>query len=158
MVLTHHTLKPPGQRPLKLGAGETPTLAPLAASGSGAVQEKERQRLAEIISRVNDLFEGDLTDDQLVSMNNVIKGRLLESAELIQQAANNTKAQFANSPTLSAEITNAIIDAFEAHTSMSTQALNSERVREGLREVLLGPAELYEALRSRGGGGQPSPS
>ena len=39
------------------------------------------------------------------------------------------------------------MDAFEAHTSMSNQALNSERVREGLKDVLLGPAQLYEALR-----------
>jgi type I restriction enzyme R subunit len=36
-------------------------------------------RTAEIIAKVNDLFEGDLTDDdQLVYVNNVIKGKLLE--------------------------------------------------------------------------------
>jgi type I restriction enzyme, R subunit len=34
---------------------------------------------------------------------------------------------------------------------MSTQALGSERVREGLRDILLGPAQLYEALRSKSG-------
>jgi type I restriction enzyme R subunit len=28
-------------------------------------------------------------------------------------------------------------------------ALESERVREGLKDVLLGPAELYEALREK---------
>jgi type I restriction enzyme R subunit len=33
-------------------------------------------------------------------VNNVIKGKLLESEALIVQATNNTKAQFANSPTL----------------------------------------------------------
>jgi type I restriction enzyme R subunit len=43
----------------------------------------------------------------------------------------------------------AIMDALEAHNTMSTQALASERVREGLKEVLLGPAQLYEALRAR---------
>ena len=45
---------------------------------------------------------------------------------------------------------NAIMDAFEAHTTMSSQALGSERVREGLKDTLLGPAQLYEALRARG--------
>jgi len=30
---------------------------------------------------------------------------------------------------------------------MSTQALESEVVREGLKAVLLGPGQLYEALR-----------
>ena len=41
----------------------------------------------------------------------------------------------------------AIMDALDAHSTMSTQALESETVREGLKAVLLGPAQLYEALR-----------
>ena len=44
----------------------------------------------------------------------------------------------------------AIIEAFEAYTTMSRQALDSERVRAGLKAILLGPAQLYEALRQRG--------
>ena len=42
---------------------------------------------------------------------------------------------------------NAIIGALEAHTTMSTQALESQRVQDGLRDVLLGLAKLYETLR-----------
>ena len=34
---------------------------------------------------------------------------------------------------------------------MSKQALDSERVRSGLKAILLGPAQLYEVLRERGG-------
>jgi type I restriction enzyme R subunit len=138
--------------PLTPGDGEAPKLAPITESGSGSVNEKEKARLTEIIERVNGLFEGQLTDDdQLVYVNNVIKGKLLESQELATQAANNTKAQFANSPTLSKEILNAVMDALAAHSTMSRQALESERVREGLKDVLLGPAQLYEALRERAG-------
>ena len=78
------------------------------------MQEKEKARLAEIITKVNDLFEGDLTeDDRLVYVNNVIKGKLLESMVLVQQAANNTKEQFANSPDLSKELLDAIMDALD---------------------------------------------
>jgi type I restriction enzyme R subunit len=36
-----------------------------------------------------------------------------------------------------------------AHTTMSKQALESEQVRDGLKNVLLGPARLYEALREK---------
>jgi len=148
--LTHHNLKSQGKQPLALGDGEGPKLAPLSEAGSGKINEKEKARLADIIERVNGLFEGELTDDdQLIYVNNVIKGKLLESEELITQAANNTKAQFANSPTLTTELINAIMDALAAHTAMSKQALESERVREGLKDVLLGPAELYEALRAK---------
>ena len=84
--------------------------------------------------------------DKLVYVNNVIKGKLLESETLKQQAANNSKEQFANSPDLKVELMNAIIGALEAHTAMSTQALGSEAVRNGLKDVLLGPAQLYETL------------
>ena len=114
------------------------------------MQEKEKALLDEIIAKVNTLFEGDLTeDDRLVYVNNVIKGKLLESKTLMQQAADNTKEQFSNSPDLSTELMNAIIDAFAAHSTMSKQALDSERVRNGLRDILLGPAQIYEALRER---------
>ena len=150
VTLTHHTLRDQGRRPLPLGGGDPPVLPPLTETGSGAVREKEKALLAEIIAKVNDLFEGDLTDDdRLVYVNNVLKGKLLESETLVEQAANNTKEQFANSPDLSAEIINAIMDAFAAHSTMSKQALDSPRVREGLKDVLLGPAGLYEALLER---------
>ena len=159
VVLTHHNLRNTGKRNLTLGGGESPALKPLTDSGSGSVQEKEKALLEEIISKVNDLFGADTTDgDKLVYVNNVIKGKLMESETLIQQAANNTKEQFANSPDLAQEILHAIMDAFTAHSSMSKQALESEKVRAGLKEVLLGPALLYESLRAKGMGSNESAS
>jgi type I restriction enzyme R subunit len=153
VILTHHNLKNRGKQGMPLGEGENPKLPPLTEAGSGTVQEKEKARLAEIIAKVNDLFEGELTeDDKLVYVNNVIKGKLLESHTLVQQASNNSKEQFANSPDLAKGILDAIMDAFSAHSTMSKQALESEKVRSGLKDVLLGPAQLYEALRARGEG------
>ncbi len=150
VMLTHHNLKAEGKRTLALVDGEYPKLTPMEGAGTGQVQEKETAYLAEIIAKVNDLFEGELSDDdQLIYVNNVIKGKLLESKTLVQQAANNTKQQFANSPDLSNELMNAIMDALAAHSTMSKQALESEKVRSGLRDILLGPARLYEALRER---------
>ena len=80
-------------------------------------------------------------------MNQVIRGKMLESEKLRQQAANNTKEQFANSPDFDQGLTDALIEALEAHTLMSSQALESAVIREGLKAILLGPAGLYEALR-----------
>ena len=68
---------------------------------------------------------------------------------LVQQAANDAKEQFANSPDLSYEMMNAIMDALAAHNTMRKEALQSERVRSGLRDILLAPAQLYEGLRER---------
>lgn len=150
--LTHHTLKSHGSRPMILTDGPTPTLGPITEAGSGMVQEKEKAHLYEIIERVNDLFQGELTDqDKLVYVNNVIRGKLLESETLRQQAASNTKEQFANSPDLKSELLNAIIGALDAHNAMSTQAINSEAVRDGLKDILLNHAQLYETLRGTEG-------
>ncbi|OYP28454.1 type I restriction endonuclease subunit R [Rhodopirellula sp. MGV] len=146
--LTHHNLKNRGKQKMNLREGETPQLEPLSAAGSGQVREKQTAYLSEIIEKVNDLFEGELTEnDKLVYVNDVLKGKLLESETLQQQARNNTKEQFANSPDLRTEILNAVMQALDAHTEMSTQALNSQTVQEGLRDILIGPSKLYEALR-----------
>jgi type I restriction enzyme R subunit len=150
VLLTHHNLKNRGKQAMPLGEGETPKLEPITEAGSGSVQEKEKAFLAEIIEKLNDLFGGDTTDqDQLVYVNHVLKGKLLESETLRQQAANNTKEQFANSPDLSSELLSAIMGALDAHTSMSTQALNSAAVQRGIKDILLNNAGLYETLRAK---------
>lgn len=152
VVLTHHTLKHRGKQPMTLGADGEYKLAPMDAVGSGSVQEKQQAYLAEIIEKVNGLFEGELTgDDQLIYVNGVLKGKLLENETLMQQAASNSKEQFGNSPDLRDALLHAIMDALEAHSTMSQQALGSERIREGLKDILLGPGQLYEALRARSG-------
>ena len=157
VVLTHHTLKSHGKQAMGLNADGSYKLPPMDAVGSGSVQEKQQAYLNEIIEKVNGLFEGELTDDdQLVYVNGVLKGKLLENETLMRQAASNSKEQFANSPDLKDAVMHAIMDALDAHQTMSTQALGSERVREGLRDILLGPAQLYEALRAKSGPGSPA--
>lgn len=125
---------------LPLGVGEAPgKLKPMTETGGGEVQDKIRALLSEIVAKVTDLFDGELTDDdRLVYVNNVLRGKLLESDVLMQQAMNHTKNQFAQSPDLNAALVSAIMDAFAANTSMSTQALNSTRVQSGLKDILLG--------------------
>ncbi|MEW9623108.1 hypothetical protein [Rhodanobacter geophilus] len=114
------------------------------------LQDKEKALLAEIIERVNGLFEGGISEgDKLVYVNGVIKGKLLENETLVQQAGSNSKEQFANSPDLGEALLHAIMDALEVHSSMSNQALGSERVRDGMKHTLLGPGQLYELLRAK---------
>ena len=97
--LTHHSVRNRGQQNLKLSDEDLPQLNPITEAGSGQVQEKEKARLSEIIARVNDLFEGELTDnDKLLYVDSVIKDKLLQSEILVKQATSNTKEQFAGSP------------------------------------------------------------
>lgn len=151
VVLTHHALRDKGRQAMPLNTGANPNLQPITDTGSGSVQEKEKALLAEIIAKVNDLFEGELTDgDKLVYVNHVLKGKLMESATLVQQAQANTKKQFEESPNLDQEMVNAAMDADAAFSAITRQVLASEKVRQRLKEILLGPAGLYEALREKG--------
>jgi type I restriction enzyme R subunit len=83
-------------------------------------------------------------------VNHVLKGKLLESPTLMQQAQANTKKQFEESPNLDQEILYAAMDSDSAFSAMTRQALESEKIRQRLKEILLSPAALYEALRKKG--------
>lgn len=148
--LTHYSLKGRGAAPMVLGDGDTPMLDPLTEAGSGSVQEKEKAWLREIIQMLNELFTGQFTDDdQLVYVRNVVLSKVLESAMLAHQANINSAEQFAGSPDLDSELLSAIMDALDAHTAMSTQALNSVTVRHGIKDILLNHLGLWERLRAK---------
>jgi len=150
VVLTHHHLRDLGTRTLDLQQGETIAIAGMAPGG-GSVQDKDKVELAEIIAKLNDLFSGELSDgDKVTYVRSVIRGRLMESPTLRQQAAANSKEQFANSPDFGTELMEAIIGALDAHQAMSSQALNSSTVRDGIKEVLLNHTNLWEDLREQG--------
>ena len=154
VTLTHHKLSDQGLRNLPLHAVNEKAadykLQPMTETGGGEVQEKQKLRLSEIIEKMNDLFEGDLTEGDQLSYFNTAFNKIAESEALIQQSCSNSKEQFSNSPDLRTELVNALMDAFAANSTMSRQALDSERVREGMINTLLGPGMLYEFLRSKG--------
>jgi type I restriction enzyme R subunit len=152
VVLTHHNLKNQGMKAMPLSEGDTPKLAPITEAGSGSVQEKQKVYMAELIDKLNDLFGAETTDqDKLSWVNGTLLGKVAESGMLQQQAQNNTKMQFANSPDLMPELQNAIIASYDAHTNLSKQALNSPAALHGLLDILLNHSQLYERLRSQAG-------
>lgn len=99
--------------------------------------------------QVGRVFEGALSEqDKLVYINHVIVGKLLESKVLQEQAAHNSKEQFAGSPDLKGALVNAAIDALDAHTLMSTQVLNDASVQAALMDILLNHVGLWDRLRA----------
>jgi hypothetical protein len=125
-------------------------LQPISETGTGQVQNQRKTLLDAIIAKLNYLFEGQLTDsDKLVYVNNVLKGQLLESELLQQQAASNSKEQFANSAELQSELTNSIINALDAHPAMASKALNNAALQLDFMDLLLNQAGLWEGLRER---------
>lgn len=70
-------------------------LEPMGDAGTGVGRDRTLEQLSAIISHLNDLFEGQLTDNDLVNYAYGVRDKLMESEELAQQAATNTKDQFA---------------------------------------------------------------
>jgi len=135
--LTHYKLIDNGKRHIKLdGAGEDDKLKPLTGIGTAKPRDPEQAFLSEIIVRMNDLFEGDLSDADLLSYAQHISGKMMENEILSQQAEANTKEQFASSPDFKDAMNNAVIGGLENYNEMAKQVLNNERIREELADIL----------------------
>jgi type I restriction enzyme R subunit len=152
VTLTHHKLSHRGERNLGLSDKDSPKLNPLTEIGSGTVREKQKAYLTEIISKLNEIYGTDTTDGDQLSHATTLNEKVLESTVLQKQATSNSKEQFANSPDLTSEIMNAIIDAMDVQADLSTKALNSPEMREGLKRIMLNQLGLYEKLRDRAAG------
>ncbi|GAB4200759.1 MAG: DEAD/DEAH box helicase family protein [Roseiflexaceae bacterium] len=150
--LTHYRLRDQGTRRLSLKEGEGDYgLASPGEVGTAEGRDPLRARLAEIIQRMNELFEGELSEADLLSYANHIRDKMLEHPALEQQARHNTKEQFALGD-FHRVMMETVVDGLENYQSMAGQVLGNERVREGLASLLLDI--VYEALRGRASAGR----
>jgi len=149
VVLTHHKLTNRGKKNLGLSEKDAPKLDPMQEIGSGEVREKQKAYLTEIIDQLNTLFGSETTEGDQLSYANTLVEKTLESEVLQKQAVNNSREQFANSPDLTNEILTAVMESMDAQTDLSTKALNSAAIREGLKQILLNHLGLYEKLKAR---------
>jgi len=101
-------------------------------------------RLREIIQKMNDLFEGELTDANQIHYIHGIRDEMLENPVLAQQAAANKRDQFAASPDFHEAMMTAVLNSYEKHKSMSEQVLRKDNVKAGLKEIL--KDLVYEAF------------
>jgi type I restriction enzyme, R subunit len=152
VVLTHHKLTSKGKAALSPDQSEGGKLKPLLDTGTGQVHDPEKVRLDEIIQRVNDLFEGDLTEEHRVKFYQTVEAAILASETLARQAQNNSEEQFGNSPDLRPIVTDAVIEAHSSFAEMSRQYLNDPGVQDGLIAALLKPGALWSKLQGRAAG------
>lgn len=106
-----------------------------------------RLELAEIIAKMNDLFEGDLTDNDLLALANHVGGKIMESEMLAEQAAANTKEQFGTSPDYKNVRLDCVADGLDNYQEIAKQVLNSSRVQKGCPRVCL--SWFIQGLRRR---------
>jgi len=147
VVLTHHHLKDFGLHELNLDEGENNPI-PTPEPGGGGVKDEEKVLLSEIIEKLNELFSGELTDgDKVAYVGTVIKGKLLESRTLQKQARKISKEELRRSPDLLLTSQDAYIDALEAHSLMSRQAIDNIYIQQNIINLLIDKFDLWEDLR-----------
>ena len=104
--------------------------------GGGAVaKDPQKELLSQVIGHMNALFEGELTDDDMLNYARTIKDKVLENSKVVEQVTNNTKEQamlggFADA------INDAVIESLDAHQNLATQVLGQDRIREGLANIV----------------------
>ena len=133
--LTHYRLQKLGEQKLDLASGELVKLSPASEAGSGQAPTEEQVRLGEIVTKMNDLFSGNLTEGDLVGYVTTIKSKLLENESLAAQAQSNTEQQFAMGD-FRAVLTDIIIEGQEAHNSIADQLLKDERIMGAMQGML----------------------
>ena len=132
---------------VKLALEQGPGLEPITAIGSGAIHEKHRSALEQIISKLNERF-GDKYGNAAVDLTiNHIVGKLAVDYELAQQAEANTAHQFAESPVLPKAFAKAVVEVRDEVPQLVDDMLGDIVLYSELSKAL--PAMLYDFLASR---------
>jgi len=109
-------------------------------SGGGAVaRDPEKELLSQIVGHMNALFEGDLSDEDMINYANTIKDKVMENSKVMAQVNNNSKEQ-AMIGGFAEAINSAVIESLDVHQGLATQVLGEDRIKEGFADV------VYELL------------
>lgn len=147
--LSHYRLKHLGQKDLALGStagGADALLHPVSEAGSGVGHDPARAKLQEIIARMNEVFEGEVTEADALTFAYGVRDKMLESPVLQQQAQHNSKEQFALGDFQQA-LTDAVLDSLDSYHDKAGQVLGNEKIREGFAAIVLDL--VYNAFAQR---------
>ncbi len=133
VVLTHYRLKDGDKQALSLKDAEEPVgMTALGEIGSALARDKESAYLHDIITRMNELFEGELSEGDALSYFNTLVSKGLENKTLARQAAVNPLAQFKVSPDLEPAMHDVVVECFEKNQTMTRQMLANADVLRGM--------------------------
>ena len=132
--LSHYKLHKQKQQNITL-VGDEVELDAIDSAGSAVAKDPEKELLSQILAHMNALFEGELSDKDMINYANTIRDKVLENKKVMQQVHNNTKEQ-AMMGGFSEAINDAVIDSLEVHKDLATQVLSQERIKKGLADIV----------------------
>lgn len=145
--LTHYRIQKQHEYSLDLETGQARVaLDPASEVGSGQAHSEEEAALSTVIERLNSLFEGNLTDSDMIAYVAQIKGRMIRDERLIHEANTNTQDQFALG-SVEQVMQDIVIESMDSYMNMANQVINKESVQKGLLEALI--PLVWEELRSQ---------
>ena len=133
--LTHYKLHKQKEESIKLSGEEE--LKNGGEQGSAVARDPEKEFLSKIVEKMNSLFEGNFTEDDVLSYARTISNKMKENDRVVQQVINNTKEQ-AMLGGFEIALNDAVIDSLDIHQNMATQVLSKDKVREGLADIVYG--------------------
>jgi type I restriction enzyme R subunit len=92
--------------------------------------------LLELIEQLNLIFEGDLSDSDLVNYAFAVRDKLLENEILRTQAQNNTKKQFDESDDLHEAILDAVDEQAKVNADLARQVMSDAKKRDEFMKLI----------------------
>ena len=146
VIMTHYHLSMGKSADLGLGSDQegNGSLRPVLSVGSGNAREPEKVSLSDLIKELNELFEGELTDNDVINYTNSIRDKVLESDTLRKQVKANTKDHLMVSPDFESEFTKAVIGQMDINKSLSEQILRDPEKKKRFSQLVVDL--IYKAL------------
>lgn len=140
LQLTHFRIY--GNEPTETGwsSGEPDALDPNTGSGGRDPRDRERAYLAQLIRKLNDAFDKEISDQDKVAFAVHVSEKVRDNATVMAQVRNNPMEQ-AMRADLPAAVTKAIVDALGSHQNMARRLLSDEVTRNLFLTV------VYEMLK-----------
>jgi type I restriction enzyme R subunit len=135
IALTHYKLHKQKEVSIKLEGEEE--LKNGGEQGTAVARDPEKEFLSKVVEKMNSLFEGDFTQDDVLSYARTISNKMKENDKVVQQVINNTKEQ-AMLGGFEIALNDAVIESLDVHQNMATQVLSKDKVREGLADIVYG--------------------
>ncbi|MDP0589951.1 MAG: type I restriction endonuclease [Candidatus Endonucleobacter bathymodioli] len=130
--LAHYQLHQQENTNMTLVGGEELT----ATIGGGATpKDPEKEFLSLILAKMNDLFEGEYTENDKINYFITLKDKMAEDTKTVDQIKNNSKEQ-AMQGGLKETLKTAAIDTLDAHENMAKQVLGNEKVCQEVANIM----------------------
>ncbi|WP_163576791.1 hypothetical protein [Halomonas faecis] len=130
LELSHYRLTKREERRLRLEEAEGDYgLSPVSKVGSGKPHDPGKQRLAEIIDRLNDLYGAEVSDDDKLYFFRGLAGRLSKDEPLMRQVVSHSEDQ-AMHGILPSRFINIIMDTMSDNEKMAMPLLDDAEMAD----------------------------